>query len=98
MAFRELRSRPADSDNDLLRKIADSLAIALGQRGHDRFNGATAATAGEWAVLHAITAAVVTITRDTAVEAITLIAGDRIYGQITSVTVTSGDVELYRVN
>jgi len=98
MAFRELRSRQADSDNDSLRKIVDALAIALGQRGHDRYSGATAATAGEWAILHAIAASVVTVIRDGTSEAISLGAGDRIYGQITSVTVSSGDVELYRVN
>lgn len=99
MAFRELRSRVADSDNDALRKITDALAIALGQRGHIRFNGATAATDGEWAILHAITASVVTVVRDGVTEAgISLIAGDRIYGQISNVTVTSGDVELYNDN
>lgn len=99
MSFRDLRALPGDTDNKLYQKIADVLAIALGQRGHDRFNGATSATAGTWAILHAITASVVTVTRDGVTEAgISLIAGDRIYGQISSVTVTSGDVELYRDN
>lgn len=97
MAFRDLRSRPRDTDNDTLRKIADSLAISLGQRGHDRYTSGT--NTGEWVILHAFAASVVTITRDTVVEAgISIIAGDRLYGQITSVTVTSGDVELYRAN
>jgi hypothetical protein len=95
---RDLRSRRADSDNDLLRKIADALAIGLGQRGHDRFNGATAATDGEWAVLHALSAATVTVVRDGSTETISLAAGDRIYGAITNVTVASGDVEVYRAD
>lgn len=99
MAFRELRASAQDTAHKLEQKLVDILAIALGQRGHDRFNGATSATSGEWAILHAITAATVTVIRDGITEAgITLIAGDRIYGQISSVTVTSGDVELYRDN
>ena len=96
MAFRDLRAVGHETDNKLFQKITDSLAIALGQRGHDRYTSGT--NLGEWAILHAIAASTVTIVRDTVSETITLIAGDRIYGQITSVTVTSGDVELYRVN
>lgn len=98
MSQRDLRSTGHDSENKHLSKITDTLAIAMGQRGHDRFSGATSATAGEWAILHAITAATLTVTRDAIVETISLAAGDRIYGYITSVTVASGDVELYKMN
>lgn len=97
MAYRELRALPADSDNDLLRKIADSLAIQLGQRGHDVYAAAGVHT-GEWASLHAISAATVTIIRDAGSETLTLIAGDYLYGRITSVNATAGVVELYKVN
>lgn len=96
MAFPELRPRNADSDNNLLFKIADSLAISIGARGHDLYSGATGAVTGTWQVLHAISASVVTIIRDGSTETITLAAGDRVYGRITSFSSASGDVELYR--
>lgn len=96
MALRDVRATGSDTDNKLFQKIADTLAIALGQRGHDRYTSGT--NTGEWAILHAIGGSVVTVIREGASETMTLIAGDRIYGYITSVTVTSGDVELYRMN
>lgn len=91
---RKLFSAGADSDNDLLRKIADSLAIGLAARGHDLLTAAGVQT-GEWRVLHAITAATVTIIRDGVSETFSLIAGDRVTGNITSVNATAGTVELY---
>jgi len=96
MSFRDLRAVGHETDNKLFQKMTDTLAIALGQRGHDRYTSGT--NLGEWAILHALAASTVTVIREGTTETITLIAGDRIYGQITSVTVTSGDVELYRVN
>jgi hypothetical protein len=87
----------ADSDNNLLTKIVESLAISVGLRGHDLFSAAGVNT-GEWVVLHAITAATVSVNRDGVSEIITLVAGDRIYGQITEVNVTSGTAEVYRAN
>jgi len=96
MAFRNLPSRNADSGNDLLRKIADSLALGLGQMGHDLYSAA-GVHVGDWVILHAITAATVTIIRDGSTESFSLIAGDRVVGQISSVNVTAGTAELYRV-
>lgn len=97
MSFRNVTADGQDTDNKLFQKIADCLAISMGQRGHDLFAAAGVNT-GEWAILHAITAATVTIVRESTTETITLVAGDRIYGKITSVNATSGSVELYRVN
>ena len=97
MAFREVRPMRADSDNNLLTKVVESLAMSVGLRGHDLYSAAGVHT-GEWVVLHAITAATVAIVRDGASETITLVAGDRIYGQITSVNVTAGTAEVYRAN
>ena len=97
MAFREVRPMRADSDNNLLTKIVESLAMSVGLRGHDLFSAAGVNT-GEWVVLHAITACNVIINRDGVSENITLVAGDRIYGQITEVNVTSGTAEVYRAN
>jgi hypothetical protein len=87
----------ADSDNNLLAKIVESLAVSIGQRGHDLYSAA-GVHAGEWVVLHAITAATVEIVRDGLSETIVLVAGDRLYGQITSINVTSGSAEGYRAN
>ena len=97
MAFREVRPMRADSDNNLLTKIVESLAMSVGLRGHDLYSAAGAHT-GEWVVLHAITACTVIVNRDNVSENITLVAGDRIYGQITLVNVTSGTAEVYRAN
>ncbi len=87
----------ADSDNNLLAKLVESLAVSIGQRGHDLYSAAGVHT-GEWVVLHAISAATVTVNRDGVTEALTLVAGDRIYGRITEVNATSGTVEVYRAN
>jgi hypothetical protein len=87
----------ADSDNNLLTKIVESLAMSVGFRGHDLYSAPGDHT-GEWVVLHAITAATVIVIRDGVPENITLVAGDRIYGQITLVNVSSGTAEVYRAN
>lgn len=97
MAFREVRPMNADSDNNLLAKIVESLAVSIGQRGHDLYSAA-GVHVGEWVVLHAITAATVDLTRDGATESFALVAGDRVYGRITSINATSGTVEGYRAN
>jgi hypothetical protein len=97
MAFRELKSMRADSDNNLLTKIVESLAVSIGQRGHDLFSAPGDHT-GEWVLLHAITTCTVIVNRDNVSENITLVAGDRIYGQITLVNVSSGTAEVYRAN
>lgn len=95
MPYRELRPRNADSDNNLLTKITSSLAIGLGQYGADVYSSA-GVHIGEWAVLHAVTAATVTFIRDGVSETLAIGAGDRVYGRITSVNATSGTVEAYR--
>jgi hypothetical protein len=97
MAFREVRPMRADSDNNLLTKIVESLAMSVGLRGHDLYSAPGDHT-GEWVVLHAITACTVIVNRDGVPENITLVAGDRIYGQITLVNVSSGTAEVYRAN
>ena len=98
MAFRELRALPHDSDNDLLRKLVDSIAISIGQRGHDVLDVAAGQRIGEWVVLHALTAATFIIRRDGTAEILSLAAGDRLYGQITTAQSISGVIELYRDN
>lgn len=83
-----------DSDNNLLKKAARLLATAAGRYGSDIFSSGT--HAGEWAVLHAFEDSTVQIVRDGESQTITILGGDRLYGQISEVTITSGRVELYR--
>lgn len=97
--FRELRTAYGDSDNDLLRKLTDSIAISIGQRGHDVY-GSPGVHTGEWVVLHVLgtVAATVALVRDGGAETLTIAAGDRIYGRITSVNALSGIIEVYKDN
>jgi hypothetical protein len=90
-----------DMDNRLLFKIASSLATGLGIAGIDWVTD-TAAHIGSWWAFHAVTDCVLgevlyapgTSTGDG--SGVTIKAGDRIYGQIISMTLVSGDGELYR--
>lgn len=95
MAYPNFFPRHGDGDNNLLAKIARSLAAGLGQHGVDVFTSGT--HEGQWSTLHALTAATVTVVRDGIETVLTLIAGDSTHGVFTSVTVTSGTVELFRV-
>lgn len=93
--FRKLVSAPQDTLPNLTRKIVDLLAVGLGAYGADRYT--TGTHPGQWRILHAIADSVVNYTRaGTVVSNVTIKAGDRLFGEISTVTVTSGDVELYR--
>lgn len=96
MSFRRITPARHDVQHDLLRKIGESLAVGLGQYGRDRVNAEDGQQTGEWLIMHAILESTVAFIRNGTSESITLAAGDRIYGQITQVTVSGGDIELYR--
>lgn len=83
-------------------KAAAYLATGLGQAGVDHYAD-TASHTGNWWCIHAIGGDAViekvtyaTGTSNTDLLAVTLANGDRIYGRITSVKLTSGRVEAYR--
>lgn len=95
-AFSITRPRNDDTAQRLLVKIANILGTGLGIAGVVRVAD-TAAHAGTFSVFHAITDCVISaISGDTGAAAgDTIKAGDRIYGGITSLTLTSGTGELY---
>lgn len=95
MAFKKLTPSCQDTDHDLLAKIDHLLSVAAGRFGHDHLVAGGSKT-GEWTVLHALANSTVTIVRNGISESLNIAAGDRIYGEITSVVVNSGDVELYK--
>jgi hypothetical protein len=90
-----------DGDNRLLLKIALNLATGLGILGVDWVTD-TAAHVGNWWAFHAVTDCVIAAvsyapnTSSGSAAGVTVKAGDRLYGQIISLTLTSGTGELYR--
>lgn len=99
-----VKGKPAsgDTDNQLLRKIDGILATGAGLGGVDQFSDAAAHT-GNWAILHAITDVFITsITYapgtqgGSGLAGRTLLAGDRVYGDIRGFQAFSGTYELYR--
>lgn len=88
----------SDDIQALLRKIATYLAEGLGLFGVKAITGAATSTGKFW-VFHAITDSVVASVTyadgSTFTGGSTVKAGDRIYGQIVSITLTSGTGELY---
>jgi len=99
-----VRAKPAsgDTDNNLLRKIDGILATGAGLGGVDQFSD-TAAHTGLWGIVHAITDVTITAIvyapntqAGTGLAGKTLLAGDRIYGDIRSFQAGSGTFELYR--
>lgn len=95
MPFKKLTPSCNDSDHDLLAKIDHLLSVAAGRFGNDHLLTGGTAT-GEWTILHALADSTVTIVRNGVSETLNITAGDRIYGEITSIVVNSGDVELYK--
>lgn len=97
MAFHPCSPRRADTDNVLLRNIAYSLAVSLGDTGVDYYAAAPGTPhVGEWRILHAVSASIVIVIRDGVQTTIAIAATDRLYGKFTSVEVSTGAVELYR--
>lgn len=92
--------KPLHSDDAqaLLRKIGSYLATGLGLYGVKAVTGTSAVTGNFW-IFHAITnstiAAITYADGSTGPVGQTINAGDRIYGQITSITLSSGSGELY---
>lgn len=92
--------KPLHSDDiqALLRKIGSYLATGLGLYGVKAITGAATVTGNFW-VFHALTdttVSSVTYADGSSFTAGTLVkAGDRIYGQITSITISAGTGELY---
>lgn len=91
-----------DTEQRLLVKIAAVLTAGLGLGGSDYFTDATLHS-GNWVILHAIEDTVLTSvtyrpgTRGgDSLSGKTIKAGDRLYGEIVSVQLASGSVELYR--
>lgn len=100
-AFSFLTPRLDDMANRLAFKIAAYLGTGLGLGGVDHVADSTPHT-GHWWCLHAVTDVVITSilyadgTSSGSLAGVTILGGDRIYGQIESVTLASGRVELYR--
>lgn len=94
--------RHDDTEQRLLVKIAAALTVGIGLGGSDYVSDATSHT-GNWLILHAIEDTVISSltyrsgTRGGAsLAGKTIKAGDRLYGEIVSIQLTSGSVELYR--
>jgi hypothetical protein len=93
--------RHDDTEQRLLFKTAALIATGLGVGGVDWVSD-TSAHVGHWWVFHAVTASVITDIQYKAGTStgfptgVTLAAGDRIYGDIISLTLASGIGELYR--
>jgi hypothetical protein len=91
----------SDMANRLAYKAAIYLGTGLGLGGVDHFADA-AAHAGDWWCLHAVSDTVISSvtyasgTSSGSLAGATILAGDRVYGNITGVTLTSGRVEMYR--
>ncbi len=90
-----------DTQTRLLWKLAGFLYSGLGLAGAERVAN-TATHTGKFWIFHAITDCVIaSITYSLAGGAAagdTIKAGDRIYGQITALRLTSGTGELYRAS
>jgi hypothetical protein len=100
-AFSFFIPRLDDVLNRLAWKMAIYLGTGLGLGGVDHYSDAAAHT-GDWWCLHAVTDTVIgsvtyaSGTSSGTLAGATILAGDRIYGNITGVTLTSGRVEMYR--
>ena len=94
------RARNDDTAQRLLWKIANTLAAGLGLAGAERVAD-TAVHQGHYWIFHAITDCVITDIRYDSVvpggaaAGDTIGAGDRIYGEIWYLALTSGTGELY---
>jgi hypothetical protein len=100
-AFTYLIPRLDDLLNRLTYKIASYLATGLGLGGVDHVAD-TAKHDGHWWCLHAVSDTVISAivykngTSSGSLNGATILGGDRVYGQIESITLTSGRVEMYR--
>jgi hypothetical protein len=90
-----------DQQQELQWKAAAELAAGLGLAGVDWISDSSAHT-GTWLIFHAVTDCVISALTYVAgrstgsASGVTVKAGDRLYGPITGVTLTSGTAELYR--
>lgn len=100
-----VRGKPAqgDTDNRLLFKVAGALATGAGWGGSD-FIADSANHTGDWGIIHFLEDSVLASitykagTHSTATAAgVTLIAGTRLFGFITSFRLVSGSAEAYRL-
>lgn len=95
-----LLPRLDDTAQRLLWKIATGISVGLGLAGAERVAN-TALHAGKFWIFHAISNCVIAGityapgTSGGASAGDTVVAGDRIYGVITSLSLTSGTGELY---
>src|SRR5258705_10498683 len=100
-AFSYFVPRLDDVLNRLAWKMASYLGTGLGLGGVDHIADASAHT-GDWWCLHAVSDSVISAityvsgTSSGSLSGATILAGDRIYGNIISVTLTSGRIEMYR--
>ncbi len=88
----------ADGEVPVLRKIAASNAVGLGQYGATVISDTNEVT-GTFAVLHALTdvvfASVTAVDWTGSLATVTLKAGDKLFGNFLSVTLTSGTLVAY---
>jgi len=102
-AFSFLTPRLDDALQRLTFKVASYLATGLGLGGVDHYAD-TAKHDGNWWCLHAVGDTVITSisykpnTSSGSLAGATVLGGDRIYGQIISITLASGRVEMYRAS
>ena len=91
-----------DTEQRLEFKAASILAIGLGMGGTDWVAGGDGVHSGNWMCFHAVTDCVLASvgyksgTSTGSPAGLTLKAGDRIYGNIISFSLTTGNGELYR--
>lgn len=83
-------------------KRVDDSSLGLGQTTKEIISNTTARTNKQYAILHALTDVVFNTMTDTTLASgsttmngLTLKAGDRYYGNITDVTLTSGTLIAY---
>lgn len=102
-AFSTFHPRIEDMVQRLGWKTASVLFAGLGLAGVDWVSDTTV-HAGDWWVFHAVTDCVLTGINYSpgkssgSPSGVTIKAGDRIYGPITSIQLTSGTGELYRAS
>jgi hypothetical protein len=90
-----------DTEQRLVFKLTAAIISGAGLAGTDWVT-TTATQNGNWFLFHAVTDCVISSvtyasgTSTGSPAGLTLKAGDRIYGQILSLTLTSGSGELYR--
>lgn len=90
---------PADAASRLLARLTAANAVALGAYGID-FYADTATHTGNWGVIEVVTAATfttLTIANSSGTfTGVLFQAGQRIYGDITAIDLTSGSIFAYR--